>query len=98
MVNSPLIRPYFLGVNVALGGVPVDSHDFFLQETHGLHGKAEFSFSGQHTHRHFLTNTYLLGDFIHTTLLDVGPLGRLGPLVVSTHLKNMLVKLDHFPK
>ena len=25
MVNSPLIRPYFLG-GVALGGVPLDSH------------------------------------------------------------------------
>ncbi len=27
MVNSPLIRPYFLGVNVALGEVPLDCHD-----------------------------------------------------------------------
>ena len=26
MVNSPLIRPYFLG-GVALGGVPLDSHE-----------------------------------------------------------------------
>ena len=26
MVNSPLIRPYLLG-GVALGGVPLDSHD-----------------------------------------------------------------------
>ena len=28
MVNSPLIRPYFLGVNVAFGGgVPLDFYD-----------------------------------------------------------------------
>ena len=28
MVNNPLIRPYFLGGGVALGGgVPLDSHD-----------------------------------------------------------------------
>ena len=28
MVNGPLIRPYFLGVNVALGGSgPLGSHD-----------------------------------------------------------------------
>ena len=27
MVNSPLIRPYFLGGGVAFGGVPLDSHD-----------------------------------------------------------------------
>ena len=29
MVNSPLIRPYFLG-GVAWGGVPLDSHDHRL--------------------------------------------------------------------
>ena len=30
MVNSPLIRPYFLGGGVALGGCTLDSHDFCL--------------------------------------------------------------------
>ena len=28
MVNSPLIRPYFLG-GVGIGGVPLDSHEFY---------------------------------------------------------------------
>ena len=27
MVNSPLIRPYFLGGGGGIGGVPLDSHD-----------------------------------------------------------------------
>lgn len=51
---------------------------FSLPETDGLHGQGEFSFSGQHTHRHFLTNTYLLGDFVHTTLLRKERRGRVG--------------------
>ena len=29
MVNSPLIRPYFLGGD-GIGGVPLDSHDIRL--------------------------------------------------------------------
>ena len=29
MVNSPLIRPYFLGGGWHCGGVPLDSHEFY---------------------------------------------------------------------
>ena len=42
-------------------------------------------------------STYMKGQFLSTcSLLKIENL--LNYLMVSTHLKNMLVKLDHFPK
>ena len=36
VVNSPLIRPYFLGVLGGIGGAPLDSHDLtFPSDTRG---------------------------------------------------------------
>ena len=44
MVNSPLIRPYFLG-GVALGGVPLDSHDDVFHEKSFRVEKMHFLFT-----------------------------------------------------
>ena len=42
MVNSPLIRPYFLGGG-GIGGVPLDSHDILKQRKLSI---ATFDYTG----------------------------------------------------
>ena len=67
MVNSPLIRPYFLG-GWHRGGVPLDSHEFF----HSDPVKLAFMTSHEHWNQPvFFRKKNRAHHFTHTHMIHV---------------------------